>query len=154
MHLAELNISEWKIDPASNDARGFVDYVGRVNGLAERSPGFLWRKLDEERDENGRNAVCADENTIMTLSVWENAEALEEFVWKTVHKKIYNGKDQWFSEMKSHHLVMWHVEEGHEPTLEEAKERLDHLNANGDSDHAFGWSHLPHVKLWQQQRCG
>ena len=153
MNLAELNISKWKIEPMSQAARGFVDYVPRVNALAERSDGFVWRKVDEERDEHGRNAVCDDENTIMTLSVWESPEQLEEFVWNTVHKRIYNGKNQWFSHMESHHLVMWWVDEGHEPTLEEARERLDHLDANGNTDFAFDWAHLPHVKLWQQQRC-
>ena len=153
MHLAELNISKWKIEPMSQAARGFVDNVPRINALAERSSGFVWRKVDEERDENGRNAVCDDGNTIMTLSVWESPEQLEDFVWNTVHKRIYNGKNQWFSQMESHHLVMWWVDEGHEPTLKEARERLDHLDANGNTDFAFDWAHLPHVKLWQQQRC-
>ena len=154
MHLAELNISSWKIDPESHDAMGFVRNVARVNGLAERSDGFVWRLLDEGRDSQGRNGVCKDANTIMTLSVWETPQQLEQFVWNTVHKKIYNGKQQWFHAMESHHLVMWWVDDGHRPTVEEARERLDHLNNNGNSDFAFGWSHLPHVKLWQQQRCG
>ncbi|MEP1207880.1 MAG: DUF3291 domain-containing protein [Rhizobiaceae bacterium] len=154
MHLAELNISKWKVDPMSEAARGFTDNVARVNSLAERSPGFVWRKVDEERDEQGRNAVCDAPEILMTLSVWETPQDLEKFVWNTVHKKIYNGKGQWFHEMESHTMVMWWVEEGTVPTLEEARQRLDHLDANGDSDTAFGWSHLPHVKLWQEQRCG
>ncbi len=154
MQLAELNISTWKIDPESDAARGFTDYVARVNGTAERSPGFVWRMVDEQRDEQGRNAVCSGPATLMTLSVWETPTDLERFVWNTVHKKIYNGKDQWFSAMQSHSFVMWWIEDGHEPTLQEAKQRLDHLDANGNSDKAFGWSHLPHVKLWQEQKCG
>ncbi len=56
--------------------------------------------------------------------------------------------------MKSHHFVMWIIEEGHRPTLQEAKERLDYLNEHGNSDHAFDWAHLPHVKMWQRARCG
>ena len=154
MHLAELNISRWKVDPTSDAARGFTDYVARVNGIAERSPGFVWRKVDEERDAEGCNPVCDGPNVLMTLSVWETPADLEKFVWQTVHKKIYNGKAQWFHEMESHHLVMWWVDEDTVPTLQEARERLDHLDANGDSDHAFGWSHLPHVKMWQSQQCG
>ena len=51
------------------------------------------------------------------------------------------------------HFVMWHVEDGHRPTLDEALERLAHLEANGDSDHAFGWSHLEEAKLWRARRC-
>ena len=37
---------------------------------------------------------------------------------------------------------------------DEAKERLDHLGAHGDTEFAFGWSHLLHIKLWQAKRCG
>lgn len=154
MHLAELNISRWKVPATSQVARGFVDYVARVNSVAERSEGFVWRLLDEERDEHGRNAICPDNDTVMTLSVWETPDHLEEFVWKTVHKRIYDGKDQWFEQMESHHMVLWWVEEGHTPSLEEAKERLDHLDANGDTDFAFGWSHLPGVKFGAQKRFG
>ena len=154
MQLAELNISKWKVDPVSDAARGFVDYVERVNGLAEHSPGFVWRLEDEQRDKDGKNPVCEDNDTLMTLSVWETAQDLEHFVWKTLHKRIYNQKEQWFSQMTSHTLVMWWVEPGHLPGLDEAKQRLDHLDVNGDSDHAFGWSHLPHINQWQEQKCG
>ena len=42
----------------------------------------------------------------------------------------------------------------HRPTIEEAALKLQYLDEHGESDAAFGWSHLPHVKLWQQQRCG
>lgn len=154
MHLAELNISKWTIDPGSQEARGFTDNVARINALAERSEGFVWRALDEKRDGQGRNAVCDGPSTVMTLSVWETPVHLEHFVWNTVHKQIYNGKSQWFSHMESHSFVMWWVEKGHRPSIEEAKARLDLIDAKGDSDDAFGWSHLPHVKLWQTQQCG
>jgi len=70
-----------------------------------------------------------------------------------VHKQIYRRRGEWFSAMKDQHHVMWWVQDGHEPTVEEGIERLEHLRANGDSDFAFGWSHLPQVKLWQQARC-
>ncbi len=153
MHLAELNISKWKIDPDADPvARGFLENVERINALAERSEGFVWRLKEEGRAENG-HTLLGGPDTLLTLSVWENAETFERFVWNTVHKRLYQQKGKWFEQMLSHHFVMWWVEEGWEPTIEEAKRRLDHLDKHGDSDHAFGWSHLPHVKLWQQQRC-
>ena len=49
---------------------------------------------------------------------------------------------------------MWPVRAGHIPDLGEAKARLEHLTMNGDSEVAFGWSHLPHIKLWMSQKCG
>lgn len=152
MHLAELNISKWKVSPYANSARGFMDNLDLVNGLAEKSDGFIWRLLGEGRDEKGQTPIGGPE-TILTLSVWETPQDLEHFVWNTVHKQIYNKKADWFRHMESHHFVMWWIEEGHRPDLHEAKERLDYLDEHGDSDQAFGWSHLPHIKLWQQQSC-
>jgi hypothetical protein len=90
----------------------------------------------------------------VNMSVWETVEQLETYVWKTVHQRFYNRKAEWFEKMSRHYFVMWFVEEGHIPTLDEAKERLAHLEAHGNSDHAFGWDHLEHIKLWQSQRCG
>ena len=88
------------------------------------------------------------------MSVWETVEALEQFVWKTVHQRFYSRKAEWFEKLRSHHFVMWFVPEGHTPTLVEAEGRLNHLDASGNSDYAFDWSHLEHIKLWQNQRCG
>jgi hypothetical protein len=49
---------------------------------------------------------------------------------------------------------MWWVPAAHLPTLEEAKERLEHLTANGPSDYAFGWESVPAAQLWKTARCG
>lgn len=153
MHLAQLNIAKWKVDPFSEAAHGFMSMIDRVNAAAERMPGFQWR-YNADASDPGKSGPFAADEMIVNMSVWETAEHLENFVWNTVHKRVYARKDEWFAHMKDPGFVMWMVEEGHRPTLVEAKERLDHLNANGNTDHAFGWSHLEHVKLWQTQRCG
>jgi hypothetical protein len=91
---------------------------------------------------------------LVNLTVWENAETLEKYVWQTVHKRIYNQKGKWFEMPKDAHFVMWAVEEGRIPTLTEAFERLEHLKRNGSSDYAYAWEGLPHLKMWMQQQCG
>ena len=153
MHIAELNIAQWQF-PA-DDLRGadFVNGLDKINAVADRMPGFVWRLVGE--GNNASDIIAFDDpSVIVNMSVWQHAEDLEHFVWNTVHKRIYERKNEWFSALKSHHFVMWMVEEGHIPTVTEARERLDHLDKHGNSDHAFNWSHLPHVKLWQSQRCG
>jgi hypothetical protein len=152
MHLAQLNIAKPKY--ANDDARfaEFMDNLERINGLGESMPGFVWIHKDETGHAMDMPTPWPD--AAANLTVWKTPEDFEHFVWNTVHKQFYNKKANWFKEMSSNHFVMWWIEEGHKPTLEEAKSRLDHLDNHGDTDFAFGWSHLPHVKLWQSQRCG
>ena len=153
MHLAELNIASLKYPFEDPRVADFAANLDLVNGIAERSEGFVWRLVDD----GGANAIDIrafdDPAVIVNLSVWRTPEHLERFVWNTVHKRFYQRRAEWFSLMEKQHLVMWWVEEGHRPTVAEAAGRLDHLDASGNSDVAFGWSHLPHVKLWQQARC-
>ena len=156
MYLAELNIAVPKYPLDDPRIADFVNNLERVNSLAHKMPGFVWMHKDEAEghafalptpfSSRGRDVAA-------NLSVWETPEQFEHFVWNTIHKLFYTRKADWFDAMDTHHFVMWWVEEGHQPTLEEAKERLDHLNENGNSDFAFDWSHLPHIKLWQSQRC-
>jgi Domain of unknown function (DUF3291) len=42
---------------------------------------------------------------------------------------------------------------GHRPTLDDALERLEHLEAKGDSDHAFGWKYLKEAQAWKTHGC-
>ena len=43
---------------------------------------------------------------------------------------------QWFEKLETS-LALWWVPAGQEPTIEEAKERLAHLEADGPTAHAF-----------------
>jgi uncharacterized protein DUF3291 len=152
MHLAELNIARLKYPLDDPRIAEFADNLARVNAVADRSEGFVWRLQDDSGDATSIHAFD-DPMVIVNMTVWQSAEHLERFVWNTVHKQFYAKRAEWFELMQAQHFVMWWVDEGHVPDLAEAKARLDHLDANGDSDFAFGWSHLPHVKLWQQARC-
>jgi hypothetical protein len=152
MNLAELNIGRFRYPADDPRMAGFMDNLDRVNAVAERSDGFIWRLKDESGNATAIRPF-PDPNMAVNLSVWRDAQSLEHYVWNTVHKQFYARRNDWFELMESHHFVMWWIDEGHLPTPEEAKERLDHLHQNGDSDFAFGWSHLPHIKLWQQARC-
>jgi hypothetical protein len=87
------------------------------------------------------------------MSVWQDAETFERFVWQTVHKRFYARKAEWFDPHAKPHFVMWWVDDGHRPSIDEALARLDHLTTHGSSDFAFGWEGLPNIKLWMSQRC-
>ena len=42
MHLAELNIGRLRYPQSDPRVAPFIDNLALVNGLAERSPGFVW----------------------------------------------------------------------------------------------------------------
>ena len=84
--------------------------------------------------------------------MWENVEALERFVWQTLHSRFYGRREEWFERIETP-LVLWWVPAGHRPAMAEGVERLDHLKAHGPSDHAFGWESIPAAQLWKTARC-
>jgi hypothetical protein len=144
-HLAEFNIGVLKYDWDDPRVADFADNLDRVNGIAQRSDGFVWM-LDEEHMQAAQTDVDGplggNPRTASTLSVWKDAACLEHFVWNTLHKQFYDRKAEWYDPTDAVRLVMWWVPDGHRPTVVEAMERYRHLEAHGDSDHAFGWAHL------------
>jgi hypothetical protein len=147
-HLAQLNIGRLRHEVGDPRMADFIDNLAFVNGLAERSPGFVWRYQDDSGSAIDTRPFDGDH-----MSVWEGVEALERFVWQTVHKRFYGRREAWFEKMDERYFVMWWVPAGHRPTVQEAIERLEHFKLHGPTDHAFGWESLPNVKLWMSQRC-
>ena len=152
-HLAQVNIGRVLGGPDDPRMADFYGNLARINALAERMPGFVWRL----KDESGTSAMAlrwpGDATMNVNLSVWESAEALGRFVFQTVHRNIYARKHEFFAMPKAPTVAMWWIAAGHIPTVEEAKERLDHLIAHGPSDFSFGWADLPSARLWQEKRC-
>jgi hypothetical protein len=151
-HLAQLNVGRARFP--TDDARmsEFMGALDRVNALAERSPGFVWR-LQTEASNATDIKLTEDPQFIVNLSVWETPEQLEHFVWNTVHKRFYEKKSNWFEAKTASHFVMWWVPAGHIPTPEEALARLAHLTEHGPSDYAFGWESLASFAASTGRRC-
>ena len=135
-HFAEFNVANarWPLD----DPRmaGFSDNVDKINRIAERSPGFVWRLVDE--DDPAAPRFAEEDNVIFTLSVWESVEALRQFTWNTAHKQFRLRRDEWFKPMSEAYLAIWPIAEGHRPDGMEALTHLGLLRAHGPSEHVFG----------------
>jgi hypothetical protein len=153
MHLAQLNVG--RLVAVTDDPRvaEFMAALDRVNGIGKRMPGFVWMMEGAAGMGNTETKIDGDPRFVSNLTVWESVEALERFVWGTIHRQFYERRAEWFEVLSGMHLVLWWVPEGHRPTLDEALERLAHLEAEGDSDHAFGWRHLPQARLWRERAC-
>src|SRR5262245_45437647 len=106
VHLAQLNIARLRYPGDDPRVADFMDNLDRVNALAERSEGFVWRLKDEAGNATEIQAFD-DDMIIVNMSVWRDAESLEHFVWNTVHKQFYRRRAEWFSLMDKQHLVMW-----------------------------------------------
>ncbi len=154
-HLAQLNVGRLVAPTDDPRVAEFMAALDRVNGIGKRSPGFVW--MMEGSGEPGRGntdvKIGGDPRHVSNLTVWESVEALEAFVWNTVHRAFYERRAEWFEVLGEQHFVMWWVPAGHRPTIEEALERLDHLKSAGESDHAFGWSWLKEAHLWKTRQC-
>lgn len=155
MHLAQLNIGRLVAETDDPRVAEFMGALDRVNGLGKRMPGFVW--MMEGSGEPGRGntdvKLEGDPRFVSNLTLWEDVASLERFVWDTVHRQFYERRAEWFEVMGAMHFVMWFVPAGHRPTIDEALERLEHLKAHGDTDHAFGWAHLAQATRWREMRC-
>ena len=155
MHVAQLNIGRLLAPTDDPKVKDFMDNLDRVNGLGKRMPGFVWMMegSGEPGTGNTEAKIDGDPQFVSNLTVWESVEALETYVWGTIHKQFYDRKTEWFETLGEAHFVMWHIPQGHRPTLEEGLERLAHLKLHGDSDHAFGWAYAGAMQH-QEKQCG
>lgn len=153
--LAELNVGRLVAPTDDPRAAEFMDNLDRINGLGKRMPGFVWMMegSGEPGTGNTENSIGDDPQFVANLTVWEDAAALEKFVWGTVHKQFYDKRHDWFDILSDQHFVMWWVPTGHQPTLEEALGRLEHLRDNGPDETAFGWAQLDQASMWRDKRC-
>jgi hypothetical protein len=116
--------------------RGFVVALDPVNRIAERSPGFVWR-LGSSQSHGATTLRDGSFPVIVNLSVWESYEALHAFVYHSPHGAYLRRRARWFEPSPQPSTVLWWVEAGQRPTVEEALRRLRHLRAHGPSPQAF-----------------
>ncbi|MFB9235625.1 DUF3291 domain-containing protein [Plantactinospora siamensis] len=134
-HLAQLNIARLRAPIDSPELADFVAQLPEINGLAERSPGYVWRLQDESGDATAWRPFEPD--VIINLTVWRSVESLREFVYRTAHLEPMRRRRDWFVPLDQAHLVLWWIPAGVLPSLTEASERLDLLRRNGPSPQAF-----------------
>ena len=134
--LAQLNVGIIRAPIDSPVMAEFVANLGRINALAESSPGFVWRLQTADGDATAIRPF-EDENVLINMSVWRDAEALRQFVYRSAHADILRRRREWFERMSEVFLVLWWVPRGHRPTVPEAIARLEALRRAGPHPGAF-----------------
>jgi hypothetical protein len=134
-HLAEVNIGTLRDAVDSPMIADFVANLARINALAEDQPGFVWRLTGEGDDATD---IQPFDNPLMAinLSVWTDPDALAAFVYRTAHRDIMRRRAEWFEKMELF-MCLWWVPIGHQPTPQEAIERLEILRQRGPGPEAF-----------------
>lgn len=141
MHLAQINIARMRApvdDPLMAD---FVAQLDAVNAVADQSPGFVWRLQDDAGDATSIR-VFDDDRILINMSVWETVEALQTYVYRSVHLSVLKDRKRWFEPLGRPHTALWWIPAGHLPTPEDGKHRLDLLHWHGPTPEAFTFKHL------------
>ena len=141
-HLAQVNIGRVLAPLSDPLMAGFVEKLDEVNALADASPGFIWRL---QTPEGNATAVRPydDDAILVNMSVWASLEALDHFVYalESEHRQVMKQRRSWFERFDGPYLALWWVPEGHIPTVEEAKARLESLRLSGETAFAFSFKH-------------
>ncbi|SRR6266536_5873398 len=134
-HLAQLNVARPRVPTDSPEFADFMALLPEINGLAERSPGYVWRLQDDSGDATALRPFGPD--VMVNLTVWESVRALRDFVYRSAHLEPMRRRRDWFVPFETAYLVLWWIPAGTLPTIAEAGERLDLLHRGGPSADAF-----------------
>jgi uncharacterized protein DUF3291 len=135
-HIAQANVAHMRAPLEDPIMEGFRSQLDRINAIADRSPGFVWRLQTPEGDATAIRAYD-DERILFNMSVWESIAALHHYVYRSDHVGPLRQRRDWFLPMKGPVLVLWWIRAGHVPTVDEAKDRLRWLTERGATADAF-----------------
>lgn len=141
--LGQFNIARALYPLDDPRIAGFSDNIERMNRVAERSDGFVWRLVDEDGPDGAR--FPGDPLMTYTLSVWRDLDSLRAFTWSTIHKRFRMRRAEWFEPLGRPYLALWPIADGHRPNGDEALAMLDKLTREGPSDAVFGTEALTPV---------
>jgi hypothetical protein len=137
-HLAQINIGRVLAPLTEPLMADFVDNLEPINALADASPGFVWRLQTEEGNATSLH-VFDDDMLLINMSVWESVETLRAYVYNSRHTDFLRRRKEWFELFNGVYVALWWVPAGHIPSIEEAKERLEHLQEHGETSEAFSF---------------
>lgn len=140
-HLAQINIGRLLAPIDDLLIADFKNNLDAINELAERSSGFVWRLKGDNNNATDFHPF-GDALDIVNMSVWKSIDALKTFAFQSEHMEFLRRRREWFVKYPTAYMALWWIPAGHEPTIEEAKERLRSLDENGPTPFAFTFRQL------------
>ena len=135
-HLAQINIGNMVAPQGDPRVQPFFDALDRVNALAEASLGFVWRLTGDGNNATDIQAT-ADPLLLVNMSVWEDAESLFQFVYRSSHTEVMVRRREFFERFDGAYQALWWVPAGTVPTINDGLSRLWHLDRFGPTAQAF-----------------
>ena len=135
-HLAQANVARMRAALDDPVMAGFVARLDALNAIADASPGFVWRLVEEDGDTAVVDAF-GDPLLLFNMSVWESVAALEDYVYRSSHIDAVRRRGEWFERPSRAPFVLWWIEAGRIPDVAEARDRLETLWQHGPTARAF-----------------
>ena len=134
--LAQVNVGRMVGERGDPVVAGFYAELDAINALADAAPGFVWRLQGDGNDATDLHPA-PDPLLLINLSVWTDAEALFDFVYRSGHVRVMAGRRQWFERASNAFQALWWVPAGHRPSIDEAFAKLWLLDRYGPTAQAF-----------------
>lgn len=139
--IAQVNIGRMRAPLDDPLLAGFAARLDDINALADTSPGFVWRLKTETGDATALRPYD-DDRILFNMSVWQTPEQLRDFVYRSLHVDVMRQRRSWFEKFQGMYYALWWVPAGHVPSIDEAKERLEHLRVHGETGYSFSFGKL------------
>lgn len=135
-HIAQYNLARMRASLGDPIMAEFAANMQRIDEIGEHAPGFVWIFKDDD-DKVLSLRPYDDDLIIVNLTVWETIDALFEFTYRSEHTDFFRRRLEWFSKTPPPVFVLWWIEAGQIPTIEQATLRLDYLRQHGPTPYAF-----------------
>jgi hypothetical protein len=135
-HLAQINIGRLVAPKGDPRVQPFFDALDRINALADVSPGFVWR-LQGESGNATDIAFSPDPLLAVNMSVWQDADALFAFVYRSAHTPEMVRRREYFERFDGAYQALWWVPAGTFPSVDDGLSRLWMLDRFGPCEQAF-----------------
>ena len=136
--IGQINVGRAKYPLDDPKMADFVDNLDRINALADRMDGFIWR-LQSDQGNATDILLTSDPLALLNVSVWRDAQSLHRFVYHPEHAAFIKRRHEWFEPAEDIIFALWLQPIDQAPSPEQAYARLQHLRDHGASEHAFGW---------------
>ena len=135
-HLAQINIGKLVAPHGDPRVQPFFDALDRINAIADASPGFVWRLQDDSGNAMGIS-YSPDPMLAVNMSVWRDADALFEFVYRSSHTPVMARRRDYFQKFDGTFQALWWLPAGEVPTVSDGLSRLWLLDRFGPCPQAF-----------------